>query len=65
MIPIDRPNTLFVTPGYARSRLFFPFRYKQDDLGDDCGMLCRNDFTGDKTTTFEFEHSIFTMPYMR
>ena len=65
MNAIDKPNTLYATPGYGRSRLFFPFKYKQDDRGCCETLFLKNDFIRDRTSTFEFEHTVFTMPYMR
>ena len=66
MTPIDRPNTLMVTPGYERYRLFYPFRYKQDDLDcfDGYGSLMPG-FTDYRESTFDFQHTLNDYPYMR
>lgn len=66
MIAIDRPNTLMVTPGYERYRLFYPFKYKQDDLDswDGHEVLLRR-FQDYRDSTFEFQHTLNDYPYMR
>jgi hypothetical protein len=66
MIAIDRPNTLMVTPGYERHRLFYPFRYKQDNVNpwDGYEVLLRR-FQDYRDSTFEFRHTLNDYPYMR
>jgi hypothetical protein len=55
-----------VTPGYERYRLFYPFRYKQDDLDciDGYGSLMPG-FTDYRDSTFDFQHTLNDYPYMR
>ena len=55
-----------VTPGYERYRLFYPFKYKQDDLDswDGHEILLRR-FQDYRDSTFEFQHTLNDYPYMR
>lgn len=66
MTPIDRPYTLFVTPGYERHRLFRPFKYKQDDLDCFAGYdSLMPGFTDYRESTFDFQYTLNDYPYMR
>lgn len=55
-----------VSPGYDRYRLFYPFRYKQDDIGyyERHDVLMRG-FTDYGESTFDFQHTLNDYPYMR
>ena len=66
MTPTDKPNTLVHIPGHESSRLFYPFRYKQDDLDSyDRYEVLLHGFQDYKDSTFDFQHTLNDYPYMR
>lgn len=66
MAAIDSPNTIIYIPGHGRSRLFYPFRYKQDDLDSYDGYeVLMHSFQDYKESTFDFQHALNDYPYMR
>jgi len=67
MTAIDKPNTLVHIPEYERSRLFYPFRYKQDSLDFYYNgyEVLQHSFQGYKDSTFDFQHTLDDYPYMK
>lgn len=66
MMTIDSPNTLVHIPGCEYHRLFYPFKYKQDDLDSYDGYeVLMHGFLDYKDSTFDFRHTLNDYPYMR
>ena len=66
MFAIDKPNTLITIPGCERYRLFYPSKYKQDDIDAFDGYeVLLHSFQDYRDSTFDFQHTLNDYPYMR
>lgn len=63
MIAIDRPNTFIVSRTLGRSRIFMPFRYKQDDVSQEWPWY-PNNFDTRHESSFDFRHQFRNTAFM-